>query len=502
MLLFLWGVVLAWATLLTTFTLGHPVEMLKFNFQDVARDQFWYFAPYSEGSRIFQFPQLFRLFGGNIFPLLVLLLCFVIALKTKSLHNALLFCIGLTLFGGGALASIGGHLGGYFVAFYLWGFITILFFSLHLFCNLIAKSFSSRSTDLILLIISACFMSTLCFLTYNKYKETVSLASNDTQRFFVEELSAFLPVTWRGYIDYVRVSKGKIVIEEYWGIWSAMQKIFSPWPVDSVIHALGSKREVAKSALPEADIIVTTRHSASLGWQSWNLRQNFWFYDELFNNYSAKEESPTTIVWEKDVRSRISTDIIPDCRVSSDQQSLELNIPFAGFYKVQVEFDFSSRKGRHLLLINNNIGEVSIEPRSGKAFFPAYFSTSGINILSFKILGNSSYKFSVLSCSSKKIDFDNSEILWAPSFEEMLREFYLTDENWINGVARRWPGFFLPNTPENYSRFQVGKIVKCANSEEREIIKAEPSGAYLNIFLNGPILDPNLCGRPDSYTVK
>jgi hypothetical protein len=78
----------------------------------------------------------------------------------------------------------------------------------------------------------------------------------------------------------------------------------------------------------------------------------------------------------------------------------------------------------------------------------------------------------------------------------------LTDENWINGVARRWPGFFLPNTPENYSRFQVGKMVKCANGEEREIIKAEPSGGYLNIFLNGPILDPSLCGRPDSYTVK
>ena len=84
-----------------------------------------------------------------------------------------------------------------------------------------------------------------------------------------------------------------------------------------------------------------------------------------------------------------------------------------------------------------------------------------------------------------------------------IRKFsFLTDENWINGVARHWAGFFLPNTPENYSRFQVGKIVKCANGEEREIIKAEPSGAYLNIFLNGPILDPNLCGRPDSYTVK
>ena len=124
--IYLIAFIASWIALITLATHGHPVELLKYNFFDVAQDQWWFFGPYGESTRIFNFQQLTRLFSqDNYIPLFVLCLIAIHALRTKLIEHALLLWIGATLFAGGVVASVGGNLGGYFGGFYFWGMMTI-----------------------------------------------------------------------------------------------------------------------------------------------------------------------------------------------------------------------------------------------------------------------------------------------------------------------------------------------------------------------------------------
>ena len=113
---------------------GHPIEMLKYNFADVAQDQWWYFAPYSEGSRVFSFLQSLKLlFRIEPLGLIVFGLLSLHAIKYKSFESALLLWVGFALFAGGIVASIGGHIdSGYFAAYRYWLLMVSLLGSLRL----------------------------------------------------------------------------------------------------------------------------------------------------------------------------------------------------------------------------------------------------------------------------------------------------------------------------------------------------------------------------------
>jgi hypothetical protein len=74
--------------------------------------------------------------------------------------------------------------------------------------------------------------------------------------------------------------------------------------------------------------------------------------------------------------------------------------------------------------------------------------------------------------------------------------YNLTDQTWINGVARNWAGFFLPDTPSNRGIFVTGRILRFDDGHIRTIIKQETANGFLNIFLNGPVMDGNMVGYP------
>lgn len=80
--------------------------------------------------------------------------------------------------------------------------------------------------------------------------------------------------------------------------------------------------------------------------------------------------------------------------------------------------------------------------------------------------------------------------------------FYLTDENWINGVARHYAGFFVPNEPLYEKWYIAGAIVQFNDGQERQIAEVRKSGPYLNVFLDGKPLDPKKAGRPNTYSIK
>lgn len=423
---------LAWALLLTLSTAGHPLALLQYNFRDVATDQWWFFGAYGEAMRIFAPAHLDRLLAGEIeFPLKVLLVTTIVTQRTKRVEHQLLTLIGLTLLAGGSLASIGGHLGGYFGAFRFWARMTLLLgvlrvlvlFVIHsgAVARRLARALRVPAFALALLVVGGAAAH-----TSQSYREARRLARNDEQRFLVRELGGYIGTVWRDYLDFARDSRYEPVVEEYWGLWSALNRSIPDWPVDSVIHALGRVRHRAAATLARAKVRISTRYAASPGWQPWNLSQNFWFYDELLASWTPVLVSPTTIVWHRTPKSRPRRSV--PCRVAPDGRSFALGPDAEGFQRVRIRYH-AAGAGRFLLMLRNNIsfgadasGYVSLPPAGSSAELPVFVrkgsgsgSGSGSRgVFDLKVVGNRHASATLLSCAAQTITLHYPEVLHVP----------------------------------------------------------------------------------------
>lgn len=503
-LIFTGALLFFWLGSLWLITQGHVIELLKYNFQDVAKDQWWYFAPYAEHTRIFHVDQIFRLFSlENYFPSIVFVSLVICAMLFKTRTYLLLSWVGLVLFAGGTVASIGGHLGGYFGGFYYWGITTSIFMLLHILYSKVLYRPGARNFSIIRdFLLSAGLILSLAYAihTYSKFVSESSSAKKDGNRIYVKELGGYLGKEWRGYVNLARKFKGATVFEEYWGIWSAIQKTFPNWPVDSVIHALGNTRKDAVQQLKNADIIISTRNSATQMWQTWNVSTNYWFYRQLIDRWNILYVSPKTTVWMGQTESRI----LPEryqCFFDEISHKLSLSVPKQGFYELNIRYTPLKQASRKLLMVQNNInfggdadGFVSLNANSNIGTFPIYLETKNAN-LETKILPQQGERLNVTECYVRNINYQDEDVLSSSGF-------FLTDENWIRGIARRWAGFFVPNKKQYISMYRPGRQILLPNGETRNILKVVSSDAtYLNIFVSGDILDQELIKTPEKLRV-
>lgn len=493
------------ALLISAITAGHPIALEGYNFIDVPKDQWWYFGPYRESFRILRFADLSRLATGEIiFSLLVLLLTGACFLRTRMIQHALLTWIGAALFAGGFVASIGGHLiPGYFVGLLLWAQATAIVASLWLatwcFDRLARPTKGLRVVCGVTAVVVALLTAFYCCSRSNA---ALTSARNDKNRFYVAELGGYLRNEWKDYVGLMRTWQGGQVIEEYWGLWGALRRTFAPWPVDSVIHALGRTRNRAKEALATADTIVSTRTDLSAKWQSWSVSQNFWFYDELLKNWSPYAVSPTTVVWHKNATSR--TGSRAPCKVGVKGRDVTIFNAEPGFFRLDIEY-VSRGTSRYLLLMRNNMsfgadanGYVSLDPGGREATVPAYLEGRGSTTIDAAIVGAADLK--ILSCAASEIAYSNSDVLSVPG--TVNDRFFLTDGNWVHGIGRSFAGFFLPNVSRFVDQYRPGRIVTVNNGEQRKIVRVQPAGHYLNVFLEGQPLDPDTAGLPSGFTVS
>lgn len=79
--------------------------------------------------------------------------------------------------------------------------------------------------------------------------------------------------------------------------------------------------------------------------------------------------------------------------------------------------------------------------------------------------------------------------------------YNLTDTNWLNGVGRSSPSFFVPANKNNLSSFLVGKHIKFSNGDVRLIIDIKTSREFINVYLDGPMLDGNRIGYPNRLEI-
>jgi hypothetical protein len=408
-----------WLLVILLISMGHPLGLIEYNYVSVAKDQWWYFAPYAEKSRIFEVNQLFASVSqGNQMPLFVLLGSVGYGFKTKRIEHYLLALIGLILFCGGSLATVGGHIDGYFGGFYYWATMTGILAVARVVQLLWRKRFvksTKISVQQLFLVPCSLFLVASCLGEINDYKDARFALENDSNKYFVPEFGGYLGKEWKSYVDYARQYKEQTVIEEYWGLWGAFNRNTSPWQVDSAIHALGSVRSSAQSSISNAELVVTTRYTYNQQWQPWSVSQNFWLYEDLLVYWVPDFVSPSTVVWRKTGQSREEAAV--DCRVTKDRQSYVLESLDVGFYKVTL--DYSTSGGRYLLMVQNNMsygsdagGFVSLPPEDSVQTMPVLITRDSGNAFVGKIVGSESATFSINSCAAKKITFSDSEILY------------------------------------------------------------------------------------------
>lgn len=498
---------LSWIVLLSLVTAGHPLELLRYNFKDVAHDQWWYFGPYGPGTRIFEPAQLSRLVSWeNHYALTVLGATALVAMWTRQRHHVLLVFIGVALFLGGCLPSVGGHLGGYFGAFSFWAGSTTLLGVLQALRMLLARSTGNSETRRAGLrtgLLAAAAIAVLAggIAKMRAYADHLAIARSDAKRFYVEEFGAYLGTEWKDYIAYARANKHTKAIEDYWGLWSSLNGAFPPWPVDSVIHALGDVRQSAREGLAKADIVISTRYATSPEWQPWNVSQNFWFYDELLTKWAPDFISPTSVVWKKMTHPREFTNVV--CRVSPEKDKIILEPAQVGYYRVALDYRFAGSK-RHLLMVRNNIssgldagGYVSLPPDGKRAVIPVLIDQESDNIFDSKVVGAGADRLVIESCQAQKISFRHNDVLYSPSPED----FYLTDANWVRGIGRRHAGFFVPARAPFLDQYKPGRQVRMKNGDIRTITELSIYAQYLNVNVDGPLLEPEQVGLPSEFQV-
>lgn len=495
--------IIFWFGLTYLITDGYVFDLLNYNFRDVAKDQWWYFGPYAEEYRVFNWHEAIKPINMELwffpYPLVLIVINFLLIFYFNKREFIVINWIGITLFLGGMLASIGGHIGGYFGGLYFWSFLVICSYFYLVFKLIPFKKFvKTRSTLTFLAIILILFITVNDF--FNLYKNKTS-AESDTSRIYVNELGGYLDSDWKDYVDLARASTDKKTIEEYWGIWSAISKSKSNWPVDAAIHALGKTRDFAKNELSHADIIISTRYSTSPQWQPWSVSHNYWFYDELFTKWMPYFISPTTIVWKKSELKELINKKKASCFINEDNQTLTLIHTKAGFYKVEIKYNLVAND-RTLLFVKNNMvfligdifGYVSINPSDTKAVFPAYSNGDQTVILDTKILGGKHYNFKIDSCEISELPEIHNDVMHVPSpFKDFI---YLNDESWKNGISLKWPGFIVPNYEDYFKIYKIGKFINLPDNSTRKIINIARMDSYIFVFTDGDLIDPKLINSP------
>lgn len=425
------------------------------------------------------------------------------ALLTRRVEDAAFALVGATSFFGGVVPSVGGHIErGYFIGFQAWKYVAVIAW-----CVAGARSFLKRehpraARRLWQFALGSVLLVAVLFFRERRaaFTQRVALAERDAATFYVPELGGYLGAEWRSYVDAAREARGTPVIEEYWGIWSAVQASHALTSVDSIIHALGSVRGDFSAALAGTPPRVITTRASFSDWQSWNVSASWWFYRELLAGYAPTNLSPTSIEWRP-------APSVPwreyGCVVSNAPPRFMVRGK-AALYEVTLRYQLDSGGGRSLLRVRNNInrrdsGYLSIDPNAREFTFPARAGEGQPLDLTVTAAPERQAQLTLEGCSARLVPFSHPEVLQIP---EYLVSGEVTDEHWVRGIGRHFAGFFVKLTPASVQTFAVGRWVHFADGSARRITEARWNAPYLNLMVDGPPLDGERVGFPRRLTVS
>ena len=303
------------------FTKGHIFNVLKFNYFELRKYQYWYFAPFDLDNI-----NLLRLlidFEKLFFPIFLFIILYFL-LKNYHYKKLYLF-IGLTFFTTGLLSTVLGHPSNYFY-FFKFFVITVSF--------LFIFKYFEQSINII-------FYISIVLLSYQ-----VSLDSNESNYkdlLYSEKLG--------GYIEYDLFSLTNLdsdyVYEEYFGIYGSANAENAFSKVDSIIHTYDTERLVVIDKLKMFPFTVITNKNH--GHYQWNLSFNWWFYETLFLEYEPNLLNEEIVIWNKKENATGNLHSWSSC-VIKDEEIYFNSKSVQGLYSVEI----SKNRLNNLIKVYNN----------------------------------------------------------------------------------------------------------------------------------------------------
>jgi hypothetical protein len=484
---------------------GRLDKLLRYNLVDVVRDQWWLFFPWGAEERVLSARDLIKILTPDVVTAVsVVVIASIRALLTRRIEDAAFALVGASSFLGGLVPSVGGHIEpGYFIGLFAWKYMAVMAWCLAG-VRFILKSEHPRAARLgwqVALGSGLLMGGALLEWRRANFIQGVKVAERNDRIFYVPELGGYLGSEWSSHVAAARAARGMPAIDEYWSIWSAVQASQALTPVDSIIHALGSVRNEFSAALARRPPqIITTRASYS-DWQSWNVSANWWFYRELFLGYLPTTLSPTTIEWRPALA--VPWNDHP-CAVSSSPPAVMVRGNGRALYEITLHYRLDAGGRRSLLRVRNNInrqdaGYLSIDPKAREVTFPALVAPGTALDLVVVVAPDRPTALSLESCTAQLIPFSHPEVL---RVDEYLLPGQVTDLHWLRGIARNVPSFFVELTPASSRTFVAGRWVHFADGNARRIVEAEHRPPYLNLTLEGALLDGERVGYPRRITVS
>ncbi len=483
---------------------GHLLPLFEFNFVDVAGDQWWYFGPWVESCRLYLVTDLPQLVSqDNLFGLLALCAVAATAWVRRTAAWLTLLWLGSTLMVGGVLASVGGHFGGYFTPFQFWGLMVVAALGIRLAANLLRSKTTPAGVIKLLLAGALGVSGYLAYAGHQTHQQVLAQAQAHDQ-LYVPELGGYLPPDWAQYVQLARDSAADdAVLEEYWGIWSAIRRTRPLLPVDSAIHALGSVRDRAREVMADApDTLITTlpAHSA---WQSWSLSTNYWLYRPLLENYSPVATSPHTVVWRRrdDPPAPAPLQI---CQIDKDGSGVTVEVAQEGYVELHLEHT-PVPGGRQITMLHTAIpyaagadGWLALAPGSASTLVPAYVSAAGEHrFATRRTPAGAEPPIAIQACSYRPLAHPLPQAL-----ENLNIPSPVTDAHWHNGVGRKRAALLVAASPAHFARLAPGSVILFATGERRRVREAVDTGPWLEVLLDGAPLDATSMGFPHGFVVE
>lgn len=496
-----------WYFLLSSaMTFGNIISMIKYN-MDIASDQGWYFGPWSDYNHVFSFSDLISKFlipaiGWKLFALP---LCVALYLKTKNIKHLFQLCIGISLLLGAIISSVGGHIDyEYANAYNFWCYCLCVVYALNICIHVLnlRNRFSLfdayyKYVPLYMMFIGSFVLSFAAGVTSQKLQD----AKVKHGYFYSGKLGGYVPVEWYAYLN--QDAKDKKVVEDYWGLFSAYNNLFSDAPTDAIIHALGKKRPLFNDSLKNADVVITVNPGTAGVWLNWLLSSNWDFYGYILKNYRLEQRFINTDMWVKDAPKTWEEQ---PCSVVDN--TVLLNDASQGYYEVSITYDLQKAKGLGFYMIKNNLnnaigagGYVAIDKNKSVFNFPVYINGDTNNSRTLPVRATGDVRgINIKSCTAKKITDESNE--WFPSSygKSFVKLQNFTDPNWVNGISRFKPGFFLMSS--SGIDIKEGDDVTFSNGETRKVMRVLRAGEFINIELNGSPLDGSIVGYPNAVRIN
>lgn len=314
--LFIIGAGISAAGTILIVTHGEPTGWLRYNFVDVAGDQFWYFAPWDRATRILGPVDLVKIITGGdpvtTISLLLLLVCIAVAtFKLVRGHGspvrlAAFTMIGASTIGTALIPQIGGHIDGAYnnITFMLGLAAPLVVFPRRTFK--IARPMVRFAGQRGMVAATGC--AALAMIAIEGAR-TVTVI-NDTDRTFYSRSLGFHVTPKVGkdlaameqlaqHWDEEGVPQDRRILSVYTSVLDIAAGTQSPEPVGSLIHALGPEnraRFTAQVSNLSVSAVVTIAPDYS-GWAGWNLRANWPFFKALRDIYYPAARTDQQILW-------------------------------------------------------------------------------------------------------------------------------------------------------------------------------------------------------------